>query len=701
MGKINDYLEKKIKQTWDRLTPDQQEAHSTKLDTRYLAGPDTHRQGPRAISRGMQHELRTKPGQFVYQSDIIRKKAYFYQKPDHREIVHQTNAILSAAIKKITNAVCAVEPQFIYPDQDDEEDPKIHKRSTKIWKERHGQAALRKALEKSIKHGIVLYEPLDVVEDWYTNSPFFIRSWDEITNVEEYELGFPVKFNIKPSNRNLADYSIDIRSQTMAQIPVNADEDTGDRVSKGFFFDPDNTDDHDGTPWFLGAWNNIIDYELTKEARNAYNQRVGNGFMVVGIPAPQYAKVKDEVKAKIKNIRNEEGLVIPVDKEYPIEITWAGSDVQVDFNTDLNDIRRDIIANIGFPERWLFGDPEGAMESSGKDRLQVHDEIKNIFMKWKRFMLLFLKYHEAITDLDDIEIRAPFELQLTEQEKVEVEQNKVTTAMMQMGVLTVDEIREKLGYEPMTDEQKTEMQPDQNIDTDDSYDNAKTGPTEPETTTKTDTEPEPEIPYSQLHGLVDSCTYAELERWWDVSRDTIGKIKRNMRDNQAIRVKTDAIMLDSVELSPDIYMSTGLIVPVQKKYYPEYKKTFIRSYHELAKAYDRYKTDTFPIGVYPSDSHEEGDVVSDLAQFGEVKFDSVDEKGIHGTTIYDLTKVDEILGPNNWIRKRIKQNRKINTSVGLKSTDIPLEENVEYEMNHNIKSFIATRQPRNMKAGVE
>lgn len=713
MNKITEYLEKKVLQAWNALTPAEREARSQKLDTQYLGRPNSMNHGKKAMSTGALRDLQTNPGQFVYQSEIIRKKAYFYQNPTHREIVHQNNAILSAASKKIEDAVCSLDPKFIYPPKEDDEEEKVHKKSMKVWKERRGLDAFRKALHKSIRHGIVLYEPLDVDESWYTNSPFFVRSWDEILEVMEYNLGFPVLFDIHPTNENMAGYRIDIRKAYSSNIPMGADDDSQDEnISTGFFFDPDNTDDHDGNPWFLGAWDNVIDYEIIKEARNSYDQIMGNGIPIVGIPAKQYEKVKSNVVENLKNIRHSQGLVIPIEKDHPVEIKFMASDAaRVDFNADLNDIRRDIIANIGFPERWLFGDSEGSMESSGKDRMQVHDAMKNIFNKWKRFMLLFLKYHGAITSFDDIEIVAPYELQLTEREKVEIREIEVSTLMLQETILTKDELREKLGYPPMTPEQEEELnQMEQlqqatppNGDPNDMDDKTNEGKTQAKEEKKTDTklEQKEEIPYLLVDSFIQNTPYNDLKAFWKLSKDTIGKIKRNSKENVQINEKTDSILLDSAQIGPDMYMSSGLIVPTQKKYYPEYNATFIRSPIQLKEAFKRHKTDKFPIGVYPSSGHDEGTEVGEFAQFGEVVMDKVDEQGIHGTTIYDLTKVDEILGPQNWIRKRLQKQMKINTSVGLKSTDIPIDAKTKYEINHKIKSFVATQFPRNEKAGVD
>jgi hypothetical protein len=707
MKSPKEYLEEKIAAVVNSWSDETLAKHTlAKGDAQTFAYINsTEYQGRRGVDPARWHDLQTDPGGFVYKSEIITRKAYFYQKHNHREIVFTHNTIMDAAIKKIKKAVTAVEPIFSIPSEEELDNPEEHTEAKEGWKEIRGREILAKAIEKSIKHGFVLYEPLKIPEkdlQWYTNATFFIRAWDEIQTLSEYKYGLATQYFIHPSNVNLKGYTIDItlNSNQGGKIPKENHE--VEKLHSGLFFDPDNTDDHHGKPWFLGCWDNIIDYESIKEARNSYDEQIGNGFIVVGIPSNDYDKVKANVKAKVKNIRREQGIVIPISKDNPMAIEFKGSTFQVDFNADLNDIRRDIIANIGFPERWIFGDAEGAMESSGKDRMQVHDHIKQIFSDWKRFIKLVLKYHGYISDLNEVEIKAPYELQLTEIEKAEVDNMKAQTVGLIAPYLTLDEIRDELGKEKVDEEELFNpmgMGEDQ--------DNPPNGPDNPdgETTetppreTKTDADNLP--PYALLDAIVDKTSYNQLKKWFGVSKDTVGKIKASMRDNKKTLVKTDSIMLDSISIGPDIYSSSGLIIPVQEMYYPEYKATFIRSAKQMERVFNENNAKTFPIGVYPSNLHDEGTKVGEAAQIGEVRLDAVDDKGVYGTTVYDLTKVDEILGPQNWIRDRLAKEKKISTSVGLTSVDIPIDEKTKYEMNHTIKSFIATESPRNTKAGVE
>ena len=225
------------------------------------------------------------------------------------------------------------------------------------------------------------------------------------------------------------------------------------------------------------------------------------------------------------------------------------------------------------------------------------------------------------------------------------------------------------------------------------------GKTQPdESKEKTDTEPQ--LPFLQLNDLIEKTHYDTLESWWGVSRKTIANVKKNMQKYQDPSFKSDSIKLDSVQLGPDLYASSGLIVPAQTKYYEQYKANCIRSPKQLALAFERQHETPLPIGVYQSNGHDEGIDVGEFAQFGQAKLEKADKEGIHGTIVYDLTKVDEILGKDNWIRKRLAENKRIPTSVGLQSIDVPIDEKTKYEFNHSIKSFIATEFPRNEMVGV-
>jgi hypothetical protein len=449
----------------------------------------------------------------------------------------------------------------------------------------------------------------------------------------------------------------------------------------------------------------VIDYEMIKEARNAFDQRLGNGFIVIGIPRSEYRKYKSVFEDKVQNIRTETGLVFPIsnDKE-PLKIDWMGmSGKRVDFNADLEDVRKDIIAEIGFPKRWLFGDQEGAMESSGKDRLQAMDQIRHIFKKWKRFMKMLLKYHGAISDFDEVEILAPYELQLTEHEKAELENLKASTIALQ-DWLTINEKREKVGFDPIEggDTRDTfnevmgtgEAPPEVNAEEATTLTPAQFSPN---TDAKTDS-------YTHLREEFKKCSYRDLEEFLGVSKNTVGRIKEKFRQDASMKVnKCDALAKsDAMQVDNNIWTIQGLVVPVQEKYYEDLGYHSVRSYKAIAEYFnDDTNPKQYRIGVNGRDNHDSPFPleVTDEQSVGTVEFTSLSEKGIEGIIKFDLDKVTDILGPDNWIERKLTNGEKLPTSVALRSVDIPVANDKKRETQLDIRSFIFTRKPRNEMAG--
>jgi len=715
MGKLNDYLTRKAIDKFSSMSEAELEQYTVdkgdhvlqrfmdKLDTTYINEDRGHNAlRGRGLSVGQQTELRSRPGAFEYKSPIITMKAYDPANPIHRNIVHDSSAVYAAARKRIIAAITSVKPKFFKKTADkdneaEEEELTPFERCTKVWDQFRGQRVLSKALFKSIAHGGIIYEPLENIGDWYTEDPFFIRTWDE-AKPKEWEYGFPVEWEVKPINKHLTDYIIDVRKWSKSgKLPKDEMVDKGDRVSVGFYYDPNFNGVYHPNPWWFGSWDNTMDYEIIKEARNSFDQRLGNGFLVIGVPIEVYKKVKKQLDNKIRNIRTEMGVVVPISGDQPIELKWVGMEgSRVDFNGDLEDVRSDIIADIGFPKRWLYGDQAGAMESSAKDRLQVMDAIRYEFGKWVQFIKLFLKYHKAIDNLDDVIVKAPYEMLVTEEEKANVENLKVQTVMMKMGVLTPNELRVELGYEELEEEGLDDVLPE--VPTDEPEPEQNDNKQQAERVKNDSVED-----YLMVQNIMAKYDYDTLAAWLGPSRNTIGKMKNHMKTNLPA-MKCDSLpKLDAVSLGGGKYMiEDALLVPVQSKHYDQLGYTAVRSMNELQKIMDDpTKPKEFRIGVNPYDSHDSR-VPMEIAEdesVGVVQLKQLKEDGIHGPIIYDLNKSQTILKDKDWIRDYTHQGKKLTTSVALRSVDVDMPDGRKYELNHDLRSFVFTRTPRNTDAG--
>ena len=713
--------EKKIREVISNLTPEDWKEYGKTIDladtteaktttdltdatgTNYLNRTDTPNVG--GWTYVQRHELRADPESFVYCSTIIANHAHFFDNAEHREIVHEMNAILAATCSKVPKAVWSQNPLFLKPD------PKVKSykdletyTECEEWFNKHeGLLMMRKMTKKSMKHNYVVYEPLDTFAlDWYTDPPWKLYAKDEIEGVLKWKFGQPTTFAIHPSNAKYsAGYNIDVtkkfgelnsegyrlQDHVNSTKPLNQNK-TGSYTSGGIYFNILKTDDLEARMWYLGAWNSIQDYEAMNESQNSFKQTISTGFMVVGIPTDDYDDLKVLAQEKIKRARRGRGIVIPTSVDQPMELDWMAIP-DADFTVTKADIRKDIIAVIGLPERWLFGDAAGALAAADDDRYAVHDELRYIFYLMAPIIKQLLVYHKIIEKVEDVEIHPPFELQLTEMEKAEIDAIKSNSVLAMSEFITVDEMRNYMGFDELTEEQKSELRERQEMEngdeeSDDSDDNRDLK--------------DAIAKYEIMSEFIDNSTYDDLQEALGVTRHQIKKIKDNFSKPMDLMDSVD--LMDSISLGNEIYQFEGIGIPAQEKYYPEHDITCIRSIEEIDKYYqDPSNRKDFPYGITTNDDHPDGIEVYGKDTIGKVELIGMSPLGAKVRYTVDLKKTREVLGPNNWIETNIKNNRKIPSSVALRVNTVTLGNKKKYECKLDVRSFVATRKPKNKIAG--
>jgi hypothetical protein len=586
---------------------------------------------------------------YVHVALIILKKAFNVTNYLHRQLVADFNAWQHANIYKIAEHICAEEPVFASPESINDEEPIIKKKVLKFWREQRLQEALQKMIEKARLHGWAIYYPInaDKLFKGYSGPAWFVYSADEARPMEWLN-GHPVVWDIKPTNKYLDSFRI--------------------TISECVFYDPNNSDDHDGIPEGLAIWDALIDYEFIRDAVNGFDQRLGNGFLTVVAPASTSPTEMTTIKNAIKKIRTRKGLVIRggMNNEEQSEITYQNmGGAQVDFISHLEKLEDLFSIALGLPKRWIKGDQEGAMESSGKDALQVNIKLRLIFKRWIPFIKNVLIFHNIISDYNAIAIRPGFELEMSEQERIQLDQIKTQTIAAKSW-LTEDEKRELDGYPPMTEEQKNEKMNENNF----------------------------QIGIGNNDKSNDD-TSKNTEK-------TVQKVEKT--DVKSLKFDDLFIKTDSVQINENLYeiQDVPLVLP-QEKFYEEYNTTCVRPAAEIAKLFNDPKhPKEFRIGVTPSDDHSSKVPLEILKDYsvGTAKFTRIDEEGnIRGNIQVDLKSTEKILGADNWLKQTLQHNENPHTSVALYSRD-EINEGKAIERDLDIRSFVFTRIPRNNNAGV-
>ena len=619
--------------------------------------------------------------EYVHRSILIRKGYVHFTNILHRQMVAYYHPWVKGYLEKVGKALWSTPPLFIRPEhKDDEKEDEI---ITQFWEDNQLQAMVRKSWHKAQVHGINFYFPMDPKGFFqgYSGPPWYVYSTDELGQPGEYIQGHPVRWSPVHSNSNKT-YPTEIL------------------ITQGVFYDYKNSDDFVGEPFGIGIWDLLIDWIWIEDSVNSFDQRMGNGFLTMVVPNNTSPTDIAKYESVIKKTRTEKGIVIKGAVDEPVELNWVGmAGMQVDFIGHMEKLEDLIAFNMGFPKRWIMGDAEGAMESSGKDHLEVNIQLKNLFAEWTIFIKRVLMYHNLIDDLKDIIIKVPVEMQLSEQEQVELDSIKVETLAVRMGWMTPDEIRNiddpTLGPIEGGD---TLYGPQQEAD---NPENPK--PATASTKVKKDT-------YEQLEEIFtnsDKITIRELAEFTGLSTGSMSRARAKFDTTKNPAYKEDEVVIkcDAVQLDDDIYEinDVPLILP-QTKHYENLGYKTTRPREEIARIFNDPKyPKEFRIGATITDDHRSrvGIEVLNENTVGMVKLTRIDEDGnARGNIRYSLKEADRILGKDNFIREKTLKNENINTSVALYSKDRPTK-NGMLERDLDIRSFIfSNKKARNKKAGM-
>jgi len=678
---------KKLAQSYiGRLSADDLAKITTKLDTQTPVGTRNPKFGG--------EDYPVPKSQYVHRHELIAgSPAVHFTNAAHRVRMAYYHPWMKGYLEKVSKALWSTPPLFCKPAEEDKADPEEDEQIKTFWNENRLQDAVKKSWLKSMIHGICFLYPMDrqTFFDGYSGPAWAVYSSDELGQPAQFIQGHPYRWQINPSNKEL--------------MPFEA------TVNQGIFYDFKNTDDFTGEPFGLGIWDLLVDWIWITDAVNAFDQRLGNGFLTIVVPNATTADEISEYEETIKNTRTEKGLVIRGTVDEPVEVNWVGmSGMQVDFIKHLEKLEDLIAFNMGFPKRWIMGDAEGAMESSGEDALQVNIQLKNLFNEWVMFIKRILLFYGQISSFDDIIIKPPFELQLSEQEQTELRLMKAQLIAMKTW-LTVNEQRAEDGYE---DIEGGDTLFESNAGAD-----APGGDVSNEMTSMMSTRASPGAKQFQSSAKAKSDTedllaqiftdntisVRQLADLCGVSPTTVSKMREKFDAEGVPHYKEDELVMkaDAVALNEDLYEIEDVpVVLPQEKHYENLGYTAIRPREEIERIFNDPKyPKEFRIGVTPSGDHSSRIPLEVLNEntVGMVQFKRLDEEGnIRANIRYSLSEADRILGKDNFIRTHTMENIPIPTSVALYSRDRKGEKGV-IERDLDVRSFVFTQTPRNPKAG--
>lgn len=609
---------------------------------------------------------------YVHTHAIIRNRWFFADDKTHRHFMALHHEFQHANIYKVARVLTDEPPRFIRAEHADDPMPEEDEAIAQFWNDNRLTDMLYQFIVQDRIHGWALYYPFNrkLLPPYYTGPPWQVYSALEVVE------------NKDKRNKLAANHP------TAWKRHIDGLEEADISITQCVFWNSAQTIDWEGIPEGLQIWDDLVDYTFIKESLKGFDQRLGNGFLVMPIDQAATPTEETNIKNAIRNVRTEMGITVRQNKDNPLKPEWLTPQPGSDFVEHLSKYEEMFAAGMGFPLRWLKGDPHGAVESGQTDSFQVQVHLRQIFKRYIPFIKAVLKFHKIITTESEIDVLPGLGLEHSEMEKAQLDELRTST-IAQKDWLTDNEKRALDGMPPAEGGDELPAQQEQVMAEE-----------------KQNQQESPKLD-SFLTALTDSTlSVRELGKLLNVSASTISKMRETAALELRPKPKLDCIELhtDSVALENDIFEYSGLLLEPQTKFYEQHGYQSILPAAEIQRIFnDPTYPKEFRIGITPSDDHasQVPNEVLEPNAIGAVRYERLEGDKIYGKVRIDLAKADKVIGPNNWLREFTATGQNIPLSVARWTVDMPSGTNERIESNIDIRSYVATRSPRNAHIGVQ
>jgi len=406
---------------------------------------------------------------YVHIHRAIQNRAFRFINPIHREMMAAWHPWYNALIDKVSKALTKDEIRIVKPETKNDEEPELNDKLMDFWRERKFQNMLTLAIRNMKLHGPINYYAFKVKDYWtrpgwniYSEPQSRPKAWDEF--------GHPIEWKIQPSAKNMETFDISLKGAVpVGKTEVNALLENTLSEKHCVWFDPHHTEDFRGKREGNNMWDALIDYLFTIDNWRSYLQKIGNGFMVLALGEDTTPDEEDVIDNVLNDINTNKVLKLTQSKESPVTVDWMDTGGgNSGFIECIDKMEDNFAVAMGYPKMWLLGDQEGAMESSGKNALQINIKMIEDFNFYvPNFVKAVLMFHDKISSNDEVAILPGFKTAMSEQEIAELDEIKTSTIAMKTWA-TPNEQRELDGMDPIDEEGADELvqQQEMNIEKD-------------------------------------------------------------------------------------------------------------------------------------------------------------------------------------------------------------------------------------------
>jgi hypothetical protein len=212
-------------------------------------------------------------------------------------------------------------------------------------------------------------------------------------------------------------------------------------AEKAFHVESNPQKNHLGISVLSKCWSHIIFAEWISYL-TVYVDCYMKPLLFFPMPPNTPDATKDEVKEQIEQLPLLKALTGEFDaagQSYKPE--WISSAMETKFAEHLDVELRLIATDAEMPQRFLVGDPKGALASAAEDGIAVQEYLESVFKLYEPYIRYWCERQGILKQNEEITIKPQVDLRMSEKDAKELELIQAQRAQLMTTFSTINEVR--------------------------------------------------------------------------------------------------------------------------------------------------------------------------------------------------------------------------------------------------------------------
>jgi hypothetical protein len=211
---------------------------------------------------------------------------------------------------------------------------------------------------------------------------------------------------------------------------------------------------HFGISVLTKCWSHIIFAEWVSYL-TIYVDCYMKPMLFFPFPPNTPSSVKDEVKTQLEQLPLLKALTgeVATQGNTVFKPEWISAAMETKFQEHLQVELSMIAADAEMPQRFLVGDPKGALAASAEDGLSVQEYLESVFKLYEPFIRFWCTRNGILKEGEGITLKPDIEMRMSELDKKQLELIELQKIYFLKEIATINEMREKHDLPPLSKEE--------------------------------------------------------------------------------------------------------------------------------------------------------------------------------------------------------------------------------------------------------